>query len=137
MGEGIRRGAWPLVARLGSMPAARSSRGRSFAGSRAVTSRPCDGTCTASGGRSKHRDLPETRGQYFVAESAQWKIRPVRGMVRGTQYLFDRPARKNIAPIAKSLGNWNYELPEGAHPDVYRPAFPAPLSAPAPVESAE
>jgi len=78
--------------------------------------------------RSKHRDLPESRGQYFVADSAQWKLRPIRGVVRGTQYLFNRPARSNIAPIAKSLGHWNYDLPEGAHPDVYRPAFPAPLS---------
>lgn len=72
-------------------------------------------------------NTPESKGQYFVAKSAQWKVRPIKGTLRGTQYLFGRPVREDIAPVAKSLGLWRVERPEGAHPDVYRPAFPRPL----------
>lgn len=79
--------------------------------------------------RGKNAYVPESRGQYFVADSVQWKLRPMRGTIRGTQFLSGRPIRENIAPVAKSLGSWRYEFPLGAHPDVYRPVFPPPLSA--------
>lgn len=79
--------------------------------------------------RSKSADCAETRGKYFVADSADYRLRPIRGLLRGTQYMLGRPVRTNVAPIAKSLGSWRYEPPEGAHPAVYRPPFPAPRSA--------
>lgn len=78
--------------------------------------------------RAKHPDTPDTKGQYFVAQSAEWKVRPIKGTIRGTQYLFGRVAREKVAPVGKSLGCWRYEFPEGAHPDVYRPAFPPMLT---------
>ncbi|CAK9045826.1 unnamed protein product [Durusdinium trenchii] len=47
----------------------------------------------------------ETKGQYFIADKVEYKLRPIKGEIRGTQYLFGRPARQGIAPIAKSLGS--------------------------------
>jgi len=74
--------------------------------------------------RGKGPDSPDTTGQYFVAESAEFKIRPFRGVLRGTQHYQGKPVRKDVTPMAKSLGSWRYEFPEGAHPLVYRPPFP-------------
>lgn len=74
--------------------------------------------------RTKKADAPDTKGQYFVSDSAEYKLRPIRGHVRGTQYMFGRPVRSDIAPIAKSLGSWRFEPPKNAHKAVYRPPFP-------------
>ncbi|CAJ1423463.1 unnamed protein product [Effrenium voratum] len=74
--------------------------------------------------RARDETHPDTKGQYFVADQIEYRLRPIRGDIRGTQYLFGRPIRQNIAPIAKSLGSWRFEAPKGAHPLVYRPAFP-------------
>eukprot|EP00439_Symbiodinium_sp_Y106_P068836 s1664_g11.t1 len=74
--------------------------------------------------RAPDAEHPDTKGQYFVAESVEYRLRPIRGDIRGTQYVFGRPIRDGIAPIAKSLGSWRYEFPANAHPAVYRPPFP-------------
>mmetsp|Transcript_106580 Transcript_106580/g.339984 ORF Transcript_106580/g.339984 Transcript_106580/m.339984 type:complete len:206 (-) Transcript_106580:74-691(-) len=70
-----------------------------------------------------------SRGQFFVASSSEYRVRPIRGQLRGTQYHNGRPMRDGIAAVAKSLGSWRYEFPAGGHPSVYRPAFPRMLSA--------
>eukprot|EP00435_Cladocopium_sp_Y103_P036101 s69_g9.t1 len=74
--------------------------------------------------RAPDENHPETKGQYFVADKIEYRLRPIRGDILGTQYLYGRPARAGIAPIAKSLGSWRFETPENAHPLVYRPPFP-------------
>lgn len=74
--------------------------------------------------RAPDAEHPDTKGQYFLAESVEYRLRPIRGDIRGTQYVFGRPIRDGIAPIAKSLGSWRYEFPANAHPAVYRPPFP-------------
>ena len=51
----------------------------------------------------------DTKGQYFVAERVEYRLRPICGDLRGTQYLFGKAVRGGIAPIAKSLG-WAIEL---------------------------
>lgn len=78
--------------------------------------------------RANKPDAPEDRGDYFVASSAEIRQRPIRGILRGMQYYGGRPARDNIAPVAKSLGSWRYALPDNAHPTVYRPLFPSMLA---------
>lgn len=74
--------------------------------------------------RGKGPDSQDTTGQYFLADSAEFKVRPIRGVLRGTQYYMGKPMRKDVAPMAKSLGSWRYEFPKDAHPAVYRPSFP-------------
>lgn len=78
--------------------------------------------------RGNRPDAEETKGQFFVAESVEFKLRPIRGEIRGTQHVIGRPVISGISPIAKTLGSWRYEFPKGAHPAVYRPPFP-PLKA--------
>ncbi|CAK0831342.1 unnamed protein product, partial [Prorocentrum cordatum] len=56
--------------------------------------------------RAKTEDCAETKGQYFVADSAEYRLRPIRGMLRGTQYYFGRRVLTGVAPVAKSLGSW-------------------------------
>eukprot|EP00928_Gymnodinium_smaydae_P090404 TRINITY_DN74203_c0_g1_i1.p1 TRINITY_DN74203_c0_g1~~TRINITY_DN74203_c0_g1_i1.p1 ORF type:complete len:287 (-),score=38.33 TRINITY_DN74203_c0_g1_i1:257-1117(-) len=74
--------------------------------------------------RGKTPDTPDTKGQYLIAESAEYKLRPIRGKIRGTQHMLGKPLRSGVAPIAKTLGSWCYSFPKGAHPAVYRPPFP-------------
>lgn len=74
--------------------------------------------------RAAKADKPDTRGNFFIADSAEYKLRPIRGKLCGTQFMFNRPVRSGVTPIAKTLGMWRYEHPKGAHPAVYRPPFP-------------
>lgn len=78
--------------------------------------------------RTKEEDGLDTLGHFFVASTVDFKQRPIRGLVKGTQYMFGRPVRRNIAPVAKTLGSWRYELPADGHPSIFRPPFPAMLS---------
>lgn len=79
--------------------------------------------------RAKTPDASDSKGQYFIADSISYKQRPIRGHVRGTQHMCGRAVRASVAPIAKSLGSWRVEPPEGAHPAVHRPPFPGLISA--------
>ncbi|CAK0831344.1 unnamed protein product, partial [Prorocentrum cordatum] len=70
---------------------------------------PCHSTglAASSGARRQRKtDCAETKGQYFVADSAEYRLRPIRGMLRGTQYYFGRRVLTGVAPVAKSLGSW-------------------------------
>lgn len=87
--------------------------------------------------RAPHSSAEETRGQFFVPDSAHYSLRPIIGTLRGTQYMAGRPVRKSVAAIAKSLGSWRYELPETRHPLVYRPPFPPTLAERAAAAAAE
>lgn len=74
-------------------------------------------------------DGEDTRGQSFVVTSARYKLRPIRGLLRGTQYYNGIPALSGVAALGKSLGSWRFEYPENAHPLVFRPAFPVSVAA--------
>jgi len=74
--------------------------------------------------RCKTQDGLDTKGQNFIPDTAQYKLRPIRGLLRGTYYHLGKPVRHGIATIAKSLGSWRYEFPKDGHPAVYRPSFP-------------
>jgi len=74
-------------------------------------------------------DSPDTSGKFIVASSVEFKQRPIRGSLRGTQYFSGRAVRHDIEPVGKTLGCWRYEFPEGAHPSVYRRPFPELLAA--------
>lgn len=88
--------------------------------------------------RGSTPETPDTKGQFFVASSADYRLRPIRGMLRGTEHLAGRPVRVGVAAVGKSLGSWCYELPQGGHPAVYRPPFPKMLSGQdAPPEAAD
>eukprot|EP00405_Crypthecodinium_cohnii_P010383 CAMPEP_0206439296 /NCGR_PEP_ID=MMETSP0324_2-20121206/12126_1 /ASSEMBLY_ACC=CAM_ASM_000836 /TAXON_ID=2866 /ORGANISM="Crypthecodinium cohnii, Strain Seligo" /LENGTH=271 /DNA_ID=CAMNT_0053906889 /DNA_START=80 /DNA_END=891 /DNA_ORIENTATION=+ len=79
----------------------------------------------------RHQDPTgqDTRGKYFIVESSEYTTRPIRGTVKGTQYMNGKPIRSDIAAVAKSLGSWRYELPADGHPAIYRPVFPKSVAA--------
>jgi len=77
--------------------------------------------------RPSRKDGPDTRGRYFVPASVEYKQRPFRGSIRGTEYMFGRPIRNDVAAMNKSVGQWRCEPPAGAHPSVFRPTFPPTL----------
>merc|ERR1712187_593250 len=74
--------------------------------------------------RGTRPDTPDTKGKFFIADSAEYKLRPIRGVIRGTQYMLGTPVRHGVAPVAKTLGSWRHEPPADAHPAVHRPPFP-------------
>eukprot|EP00929_Paragymnodinium_shiwhaense_P035022 TRINITY_DN18989_c0_g2_i1.p1 TRINITY_DN18989_c0_g2~~TRINITY_DN18989_c0_g2_i1.p1 ORF type:complete len:266 (+),score=26.27 TRINITY_DN18989_c0_g2_i1:86-883(+) len=79
--------------------------------------------------RGNRPEAADTQGRYFVADDVDFRLRPIRGFLRGVQHINGRPARKGITPVAKSMGSWRYEYPAGAHPAVYRAPFPTLASA--------
>mmetsp|Transcript_6137 Transcript_6137/g.10635 ORF Transcript_6137/g.10635 Transcript_6137/m.10635 type:complete len:276 (+) Transcript_6137:34-861(+) len=77
-------------------------------------------------------DAEDSMGKYFMATSTTVKTRPIKGLVRGDQYINGKLVRRDIAPVAKTLGWWCYSFPEDGHRYVYRPPFPKALSAESP-----
>ena len=51
--------------------------------------------------------------------------------MRGDMHMNGVTIRKDVAPLGKSIGKWNFEAPLGASKHHYRPPFPA-RSAPYP-----
>lgn len=74
--------------------------------------------------RGKTPDCPDTRGQFFILSDVEYKQRPIRGTLKGTQYFRGVRIKEGIAPVAKSLGSWCYSAPDGASEIVHRPSFP-------------
>mmetsp|Transcript_70073 Transcript_70073/g.121302 ORF Transcript_70073/g.121302 Transcript_70073/m.121302 type:complete len:231 (-) Transcript_70073:38-730(-) len=79
--------------------------------------------------RGAREDSPDTEGKYFVPSFVDFRQRPIRGAMSGTQFMLGRPIKSNIAAVGKSAGSWRYELPADGHPAVYRPPFPEMRSA--------
>lgn len=63
-------------------------------------------------------------GSFFKLKSIEYKIRPWKAELRGDMYMSDIAVRKDVAPLGKSVGKWNFEPPVGASKLHYRPPFP-------------
>jgi hypothetical protein len=63
-------------------------------------------------------------GNYFVLRRIDFRIRPWKADLRGDLCMNGITVRKDVAPLGKSVGKWNFEPPAGAHKIHYRPSFP-------------
>jgi hypothetical protein len=63
-------------------------------------------------------------GNYFKLRSVEYQIRPWKAEMRGDMYFGNIAVRKDVAPLGKSIGKWNFEPPAGGSKLYYRPAFP-------------
>merc|ERR1712118_374648 len=63
-------------------------------------------------------------GEYFVPSSVDWKVRPFKGVVRGTQFMDGFPVRSSVSAVNKNRGRWLYEPPADGHKLYFRPLFP-------------
>lgn len=71
------------------------------------------------------------KGSFFTLRSIDYRIRPWSAEMRGDMHMNGVTIRKDVAPLGKSIGKWNFEAPLGASKHHYRPPFPA-RSAPYP-----
>ena len=60
----------------------------------------------------------------FRLTSIDYRIRPWKGEARGDMYMNGMLVRKDVAPLGKSAGKWNFEFPQNGHKLHYRPPFP-------------
>jgi len=65
------------------------------------------------------------QGNFFTLRSIDYQIRPWKGEARGDMYMNNTLVRKDVAPLGKSVGKWNFEPPNGASRVFYRQPFPA------------
>jgi hypothetical protein len=63
-------------------------------------------------------------GTFFTLRSIDYRIRPWKAEMRGDMSMSNMVVRKDVAPLGKSIGKWNFQPPEGAHKLHYRPPFP-------------
>ena len=63
-------------------------------------------------------------GSYFQPKSVDFQIRPWKAEMRGDMFMSGIAVRKDVAPLGKSVGKWNFEPPAGANKIHYRPSFP-------------
>jgi hypothetical protein len=63
-------------------------------------------------------------GSYFSLRHIDFRIRPWKADLRGDLCMNGMVIRKNVAPLGKSVGKWNFEPPVGGHKLHYRPPFP-------------
>jgi hypothetical protein len=63
-------------------------------------------------------------GDFFVLRNISYTIRPWKAEMRGDLCMNNVVVRRNVAPLGKSVGKWNFEPPTGAHKLYYRPPFP-------------
>ena len=64
------------------------------------------------------------RSSKFRLNDSDYRIRPWKGEARGDLYMDNMLIRKDVAPLGKSAGKWNFQPPVGAHKLYYRPSFP-------------
>lgn len=63
-------------------------------------------------------------GNYFIPKSVSYRIRPWKAEIRGDMYFSHILVRRDVAPLGKSVGKWNFDPPTGASKLYYRPPFP-------------
>lgn len=63
-------------------------------------------------------------GSFFRLHSIDYAIRPWKGEARGDIYMMNHLVRRDVAPLGKSVGKWNYEPPTNACKIHFRPPFP-------------
>lgn len=63
-------------------------------------------------------------GNFFALKEVDYRIRPWKAEMRGDMCISGMVVRKDVAPLGKSVGKWNFEPPKGAHKQHYRPPFP-------------
>ncbi len=61
---------------------------------------------------------------YFVLKGIDYSIRPWKGEAVGDLFMNHMRIRKDVAPLGKSVGKWNFESPKNASSLYYRPPFP-------------
>lgn len=77
-----------------------------------------------SGKLWRGQERSSDKNSYFTPTHIEYSIRPWRAEVKGDLYMQGLCIRKDVAPLGKSVGKWNFEPPSGAHRIHYRPPFP-------------
>ncbi len=67
-------------------------------------------------------------GNFFNLNAIEYSIRPWKGEARGDMYMSGHLVRRDVAPLGKSVGKWNFEPPKNCSKQHYRPPFPDPPS---------
>ena len=64
------------------------------------------------------------KGDFIKLNDIEYRIRPWKAEMRGDMFMSGIPIRKDVAPLGKSVGKWNFAPPAGAAKEHYRPPFP-------------
>lgn len=70
------------------------------------------------------RGSSQPSGDHFLLDRIDYSIRPWKGEALGDLFMNHMRIRKDVAPLGKSVGKWNFSPPKDAVRLHYRPPFP-------------